>query len=199
MISSKFSEAIRKSIHISSLIIPLTYRFVLGYNRLLMFILLFVTLVAALAIELYRLHIPSFSKMFHRLFGLILRRHERRDFTGATFLVFSSLLCVVFFNPIIAFLAISFLSIGDTFAAVIGMSMGKRKFLGQKKSIEGSLACFTSILLFSIIFGTGLSPWVFSIGALAATLAELWNIPVDDNVKIPILSGFVMSLVNILV
>ncbi len=199
MIKSKSSEAIRKLIHISSLVIPFTYRFILNYNRLLMFILLFVTLVIALAMELYRLQMPSFRKMFHKLFGLILRRHERGDFTGATFLVFSSLLCVVFFKPIIAFLAISYLSIGDTFAAVIGMSLGKRKFLGQNKSIEGSLACFTSILVFSIIFGTGLNPWVFAVGALAATLAELWNIPVDDNIKIPIFSGIVMSLVNILV
>jgi len=164
-----------------------------------MFTLMFAALLVTLGIELYRLQIPSFRKLFHRLFGLILRKHERRDFTGATFLIFSGMLSIVFFKPVIAFLAMSYLAIGDTFAAIIGMSIGKRKFIGLSKSIEGSLACFTSIMIFSIFFGRELNPWVYSIGALAATWAELWNIPVDDNVKIPLLSGIAMSIVHVFI
>jgi phytol kinase len=191
------SEAIRKSIHFSSLVIPFTYR--LLDNRWLMFGLLFVSLIIIMGIELYRLHIASFRKFFHRWFGLILRKHERRDFTGATFLILSSLLSVAFFKPEIAFLAISYLSIGDTFAAIVGMTFGKRKFANQNKSVEGSLACFASILVFSFIFNGGLNPWVFVIGSLAATWAELWIVPLDDNIKIPLLSGLVMSIINIIV
>jgi diacylglycerol kinase (CTP) len=199
MVQKKCNEAIRKSIHIGSLIIPLTYRYILSYNRLLMFILLLVSLVSIVIVELYRLHIASFRKFFHKLFGQIMRRHEKMDFTGATFLVLSSMLCVVFFKPIIAFLAISYLSIGDTFAALIGIPFGKRKFINQNKSVEGSLACFTSILLFSILFSGDLSPWVYVIGCFTATLAELWIIPLDDNIKIPLLSGIIMTLVNVIV
>lgn len=195
--NSKIKEAIRKSIHISSLALPMAYRYILGYNRLLMFLILLGAMVIALTIELNRLQVPSVRKVFQKLFGLILRKHEKKDFTGATFLLFSSLICVVFFNPEIAFLAISYLAIGDTFAAVVGMSFGKRKFINQKKSIEGSLGCFASIMLFSLIFANNMNPWIYFVGAVTATLAELWKVPIDDNVKLPILSGIVMSLIHI--
>jgi dolichol kinase len=193
------SEYIRKAIHISSLIIPLTYRYILSYNRFVMFIFLFITLITALSIELSRMQIPNFRKLYNKLFGLILRRHESKDFTGATFLVFASMLCVVFFTPGIAFLSISYLAIGDTFAALVGMARGERKFNGMKKSLEGSLACFVSILIYSIIFGIGINPVVYVAGCFAATAAELWDIPVDDNVKIPLISGIVMTLVNVFI
>jgi dolichol kinase len=192
-------EAMRKSIHISSLAIPFFYRYVLDYNRKLMFLILLAALMVAIVVELYRLQLPTFRRVFHRLFGLILRRHEIGDFTGATFLIFSSLLCVVFFTPDVTFLAISFLSVGDTFAAIIGINFGKRKFIGTKKSLEGSIGCFVSALLFAFIFQSSLSPWVFVTGALFATLAELWEIPMDDNVKLPLISGIVMSMINVFV
>jgi dolichol kinase len=199
MQKEQLNEFVRKAIHISSLAFPLTYRYILGYNRFLMFILLLITLVTALSVELSRIQIPTFRKVFNKLFGLLLRRHETKDFTGATYLVFAGMLCVVFFNPAIAFLSICYLSIGDTFAAMIGVVLGKRKFLGQKKSLEGSLACFCSTLAFSVLLGSGVHPIVYTVGCLAATLSELWNIPVDDNVKIPLVSGIVMTLTNILV
>lgn len=199
MKKDRLTEILRKSIHISSLVIPFAYRYILGYNRLQMFILLLVILMITLIVELYRLHIQSIRKLFHRLFGLMLRRHEISDLTGATFLIFSSLLCVAFFPKEIAFLAMAFLSVGDTFAAIVGMSFGKRKFQGMKKSLEGSIGCFASVLIFSLCFAGGVSPWVFVTGALAATLAELWNIPLDDNLKLPLISGVVMTFVNVIV
>lgn len=199
MANKHLSELLRKSIHISSLVIPFMYRYVFKFNRLLMFIILLATLIFLLGLELYRLQIPTFRKLFHRLFGMVMRHHERRDFTGATFMIFSGLLSVVFFKDMIAFLAMSYLSIGDTFAAIVGKAVGKRKFIRSNKSIEGSLACFTSIMIFAIIFSGGLNPWVYSLGAIAATIAEAWEIPVDDNLKIPIISGIVMTLVHIFV
>jgi len=191
------NELYRKLIHIGSLIIPFSYRYVFSYNRWLMFVILLTSLIILIAIELSRMEMPSFRKVFHKYFGLTLRYHERRDLTGATFLVFSSLLCVVILKPVIAFLAISYLSIGDTFAAIVGLSYGKRRFNNQHKSMEGSLGCFASILSFSFIFGNELNPWVYVTGCFAATLAEIWKLDVDDNIKIPVISGLTMSFVNL--
>ena len=102
---------------------------------------------------------------------------------------------MAFFQPIIAFCAMAFLSLGDTFAAIIGLTLGKRKFSGMKKSVEGSLACFAASLIFAMIYIK--NPFEALVGALAATGAELWKIPVDDNVKIPLISGFFMMIVSI--
>lgn len=194
----KLSEYLRKVIHFSSLVIPFGYKYYIGFNhRRLAFSILLVALCLSLIIEFYRLWQKSFSHTFNRFFGLILRRHELKDFTGATYLLFSAMLCVAFFDPIIAFCSMAYLSIGDTFAALVGMSLGKRKIMGSSKSLEGSLACFISTLIFGIFFLP--HPALAVSGALAATFAELGVINLDDNIKIPLVSAIVLSLVNILI
>lgn len=192
------NETLRKSVHLSSLVIPFSYRYILGFeNRRLTFSLLLAALVISMVMEFHRFWQKSFRKTFHRIFGRILRKHELKDFTGATYLLFASMLCVAFFEPIIASAAIAFLSIGDTFAALIGMNFGRRKFLGSHKSLEGSLACFVSCLIFGLLW-LG-NPWQALIGALAATIAELGKIPLDDNIKIPLISAIALSLVGIFI
>ncbi len=189
-------ETLRKSIHLSSMVIPLTYRYILHNNRTLMFRIVLVLCILAIIIELIRLERPTVKRIFHKLFGLLLRSHERKDFTGATYMMVSSVLCVAFLSPTICFCSMAFLSIGDTFAAIIGMPFGKRKIAGTKKSLEGGIACFTSTFIFGLFF---LPPFIALAGALATTLSEISNIPVDDNIRIPLIAGIVMSLVSIFI
>lgn len=193
----KLSERLRKSIHFSSLLIPLFYHYVLNDHRRLGFSLALAAFVLSLTIEFYRLWMRSFAHTFYRMFGTILRRHELRDFTGATYLLFSAMFCIAIFEPVVAFCAMAYLSIGDTFAALVGMTWGKRKFKGMNKSLEGSLGCFVSTFAFGLFFLD--KPILALIGALTATIAELVNIPLDDNLKIPILSGLALTLAQIVV
>ncbi|MDD2229397.1 MAG: phosphatidate cytidylyltransferase [Candidatus Cloacimonetes bacterium] len=196
------SETLRKSIHLSSLVIPFSYRYILGFNRRLGFSLLLVAFSISLVIEFHRFWQRSFRKTFNRIFGMILRRHEHRDFTGATYLLFSAMVCVAFFEPVIASCAMAFLSIGDTFAALVGMSFGKRKFIGMNKSLEGSIACFVTCFVFGL-FWLKNPNWAYPVlalgGALAATIAELGKIPLDDNLKIPFSAGLVMTILYIII
>ena len=83
------------------------------------------------------------------------------------------------------------MSIGDTVAAIIGKSQGKRQFLKTPKSLEGSLACFVATFSFAIFF---IHPIIAFFGAITATIAEAAEIPLDDNIKIPIMSGIIMQL-----
>ncbi len=180
------------------MVIPLSYRYVIGFdNRRLAFSLLLLAFTISLVVEFYRFWQRNFRRTFNRVFGTILRRHEMKDFTGATYMLFSALLCVAFFSPPIASGAMALLSIGDTFAALVGMNFGKRRFGKLGKSLEGSLACFATCLIFAIFWLQ--NPVLAFTGALAATLAELVNIPVDDNLRIPLISGLVMTLMQIII
>ena len=189
-------EVLRKLIHISSIILPLMYRFVFLNNRKLAFLFLVPLAFLFLTIEIIRLHNKTFQKIFINIFGVLLRKHEINNFTGATYLITSAIVCIAVFPADIAFLSISFLAIGDTLAAVVGLAFGKRRFLGSKKSLEGSIACFAGTLLFAIFF---INPWVALAGAFAATLAEFSHIPFNDNIQIPVISGIVMSIVSIFI
>lgn len=205
----KRMEIYRKSIHISSLIIPFMYRFGLplfftgsmfsefsnGYRKVAIAFLVLLTLLALL-IDVVRLHNKTAKQIFHNLFGLLLRKHEHSGITGASYMLVSSVFCVAFFLPDIAFVAISFLAIGDTLAAIVGISFGKRKLLGSVKSLEGSLACFIGTFVFAIFF---LNPVVAFVGAVTATVAEFSAVKMDDNLKIPIASGIAMSIVNMFI
>ncbi|NLO44008.1 MAG: phosphatidate cytidylyltransferase [Candidatus Cloacimonetes bacterium] len=191
------SETLRKSIHLSSLVIPLSYRYILNYNKNNAFILILAALVISLLIEMHRLWQDSFARTFNLMFGNILRKHELKSFTGATYLLLASLLCITFFSPEIASASIAFLSIGDTFAALVGINFGKRKFIRNGKSLEGSIACFASCLIFGLFWLN--NPWLAVIGALVATIAELALIEIDDNIVIPLSSGLIMSIVKLFI
>ncbi|MEN6444429.1 MAG: phosphatidate cytidylyltransferase [Candidatus Cloacimonas sp.] len=194
---SQFGETLRKSIHLSSLVIPLGYRYLLSFNRAWGFSILLNAFTISLVIEFYRFWQKDFHRTFYRIFGIILRKHELKDFTGATYMIFAAVLCIAFFPPLIASCAMAFLTLGDTFAALIGIKFGKRMYLKQDKSLEGSLACFVSCSIFGIFWLA--NPLLAVFGALAATLAELSNIPIDDNIKIPIVSALVMTLLSIVI
>ena len=192
------NEITRKSIHISSILLPISYKYIFGYDKRIT-LLLFVTIaIISIVIELLRLENKNFRKYFHLFFGVILRKHELHDFTGASYLLTSAIVCVAFFPPEIAFVSMAFLSIGDSLAALIGIKFGKRKFYNSDKTLEGSLACFVSTFIFGLFVFKDM-PFLAFLGAFSVTLAEATSFKIDDNVKIPIISGIVMSLATIFV
>lgn len=196
MSSKTKSELYRKSIHISSIILPLSYRYIFYNNRKLTFLFLVPLTLIALIIEVVRLEHRSFKRIFLDIFGIMLREHEEKDFTGATYVLISSIICIAIFPADIAFVALSFLAIGDTLAALVGIKFGKRKIVDSKKSLEGSLACFTSSFIFALFF---VNPFIAFFGSISAAISEFIDINLDDNLKIPISSGLIMMIVNIFI
>ncbi len=200
MKKSQRSEFYRKMIHVSSIILPIFYRYIFHSNRKQFFLFLAPLTLLAMIIEIIRLENKTFKKIFFNIFGIMLRPHEKYNFTGASYLLISAVISIAVFPKDIAFIAISFLAIGDTAAALIGIPFGKRKLLGTKKSLEGSIACFSATLLFAVFF---LNPAEYNVlvialvGAISATVAEFSRVQINDNIKIPIFSGLVMSFVNI--
>ncbi len=136
-------ELVRKLIHLFSLSIPIIYYLIPSSTSITILICL---TVFALIVDGGRFVSKSFAKVFYRTFGFLLRKHEldneKKNLTGATYVLISALICALIFPKVIFVTAFTILIISDTMAALIGRKFGKRKFL--RKSFEGTLSFFIS-------------------------------------------------------
>lgn len=184
---SLVAEAKRKALHFSSSWVPLVYYIVpeqAGKAALLLAAALF------LFLDVLRLHEASVRNLFHKLFGDLVREHEKDTLLGSTSLVISALLTAYCFEKSIVVASLLFLTVGDTTAALVGKTYGKASIFG--KTVEGSLSCFLACSAIAIVV-PGIPVGVGVAGALTATLFELLPIPIDDNFRIPLAAGFAMQ------
>jgi len=122
----------------------------------------------------------------------MIRPHEKKNITGATYILGSSVITILLFDKPIAITAIAFIVLGDTAAAIIGRLWGKVKFKG--KSLEGSISFFLACSVVALIV-PGIPFWVKIAGAFTATIVEALISKIDDNLTVPIASGAIMQLI----
>ncbi len=190
------SIPIRGLLHIVvGLSIPIAALFL---SRIVLLISLGVVTFILLTVELLRFKVPSINRVFLRFYKPLLREKEISHLTGASYLFSASLLAFLVFPRDIAVLAISFMAVGDAVAALVGKRIGKRKLLG--KTLEGDLASFISCLAVGFIFysaGLELPLLTIVVGSVVAAIVEAVPIPINDNLTIPLLSGVVMTVMQI--
>lgn len=184
------SELKRKAIHLASLSIPLGYYLTPDFWQRDWERALLAAVILSLAIEVFRLnHLPT-RNLFRHFFGELLRNHEEVSLLGSTYLLIACLLSIHLFPKPIAVLALSFLIVGDTMAAIVGKWLGRTRIFD--KTLEGSLACLVTCYLLTLLVPE--IPFrVAVVGALTATVFELLPIPLDDNFRIPLSAGFAMD------
>ena len=184
-------EIKRKIIHLGNSVIPLSYYFFVE-DRMMMIWILFSITICFVIVDYFRFRIGWIQKWFRIFFSSMLRKHELEGkLTGATWAFIGATISVFLFEKDIAVLALLFMSVGDTVAALIGQQYGKIK-IGEK-TIEGFAGGLVSCIFISIFFPSVI--WINSIaGSLIASLIELSPIPVDDNLMIPLISGGMMTL-----
>jgi dolichol kinase len=190
-------EFVRKAIHLCSLSIPVVYYFIPQATALEVLVPL--SLVFGL-LDIARVHHQPTRNFFHRLFGWLLRDHERDGrslrLTGATYVLLSACLFIWLYPKVIFITAFSILIISDTLAALVGRKFGKHPFFG--KSLEGTTAFFLSALV--VVALTPKAVGVFGeyaiggIAALAGAIAEASMTKIDDNLSIPLTVGVTMWL-----
>ncbi|MGA9121516.1 MAG: diacylglycerol/polyprenol kinase family protein [Bacteroidota bacterium] len=188
-------EVMRKAIHLSSLSIPIVYFFVDRFVALS--VLLPLTLAFTLSDVLRLYHKPT-GRVYERYLGFLLRRHERNDhgrrLNGATYVLLSASICVLFFPKVIVVTAFAILIVSDSAAALIGRRFGRHRFFG--KSFEGAGAFFfTAVVVVFIAPKVLYIPAEYLIGiggALFGAIVESSPLPVDDNLSIPIAIGAIM-------
>ena len=190
--ASFLNELARKGTHFLALAIPIGYYFL--EKKYALYILIPIALIS-IVVDIIRLRkLPGVNTLY-LILGPILRRRERFNFTGSTYILFGSVISILFFNKYVAITAISFIILGDIAAVFVGKTIGRTK-LGRKKTLEGSLAFLGVCFLVALIvhFVSGLALWIGLLGAVVATLVENLTLFVDDNVTVPLLSGLVMQL-----
>ena len=189
-------ELVRKLIHLFSLSIPILYYFIPTSTSI---IILSAFTAFAFVVDGGRFVSKSFANHFYRLFGFLLRKHEldkeKKNLTGATYVLLSALICALIFPKVIFVTAFTILIISDTMAALIGRKFGKRKFLS--KSLEGTLSFFISASIVVLLTPkVGNFTMEFVIGFIAAFVsAIIENISsgyADDNLSVPISAGLTM-------
>ena len=125
----------------------------------------------------------------------IYKEKEQRKFSSMTLFLLASFLIMLIFSMPIAVTAMVFLIFGDMFSKFFGIQYGRIKLFG--KSLEGSIAYFIACFVagfFLLAFLPSLSLEIIICGAVAATLAEMLPLGVDDNLSAGIISAAAMFL-----
>jgi len=189
MISSH--EYVRKAIHLLNLVIPLSYWYIFP-NKSDFLKILFGLTCLFLFIDVIRNKFPFIKIFFIKIFGKMLRNHEiKGKFTGATWVMIASLLTISLFPKNIAILSLIFMSLGDTFAALVGRKFGKVAFFN--KTFEGFLGGLLPCIIIAFYFNS-LPLYVSIVGAFSAMIIEVVPIPIDDNLSIPVFSASAMTI-----
>ncbi len=201
-----FEEAVRKTIHLGSSIIPISA--IIVYNlypkdgRFYLSGSLAVLTVILLILDFLKARYRPFKSFTMRIFGKVLRKNELEGgMTASTIVVASAAFTIFIFREEIAVVALLYLSLGDSVAALAGKHFGRIRLVGQR-TLEGSLAAFNACLLVSLFalwvspsFGWYFTPVTLLVGSLVATLSELFYLPLDDNFRIPVFAGLAMELI----
>ena len=125
-----------------------------------------------------------------KLISAIYKKSESRRFSSMSSFLVAIFLIFLLFQQEVAYLCLVFILFGDMAGKIIGIQFG-RVLLIHKRTLEGSLGFLTGSLYSGLIICT-----IFSIdfqflliGAICATLAELFSCDLDDNFTVGILTG----------
>ena len=191
------SELARKAIHLSNAIIPLSYYYIFQ-DKIDMIILLVSFLIFCFFIEIYRKNNLILSKIFSNWIDFMMRDNEKRgELTGATWVFVGALFTILLVPDPYNVLSLLFLSIGDTFAAIIGTRFPYIK-LG-KKTLSGSIAGLFSCLFIGLVVDIPISYEIIIFGSFMAMFIEILPLPINDNVSIPIFSGLSMYFFSLII
>ena len=189
------TELSRKTIHLLNILIPLIHIYIIK-DKIDMLIFLSLMLIFCFFIEIFRSQNFFLSRFFKKYLYFMMRSNEKQgDITGATWVFAGSLITIILVPRPFCLVALFFLSLGDTFAAIVGMNYPFLKI--GRKTLSGSFACFASCCIIGLMFSFGLDKSIIVFGALIATLTEFSSMSINDNLSIPIFSGLSMYLINI--
>ena len=157
--------------------------------------LMAVVTFASVMIDVARHQSPKLNHLIVKVFGVVMREHERETLAGTTYLLLGTFLILWFFPRPIVTLSLVFLAVADPLASYVGIRYGKDKLIGSK-SLQGTLAAFAvcTIITLGYLWYSGLMTerllMVSLLSGIIGALAELIPIgKLDDNFTFPVVSA----------
>ena len=156
--------------------------------------------IAWVLIDFLRMSFTRLSVIFTIVFAPFLRDYEKSRLTGASYLLVGSSLSYLIFNKEIATLAISFLAVGDPLAHFVKDRLGKSRIVFQSAGEAAACfaACITTGLLWRYYADLTLDVISIGAGAIAAAIVQSLLLPLDDNLTIPLCTGGLMWITQML-
>lgn len=184
-------EIRRKLIHLATSIIPMAYYF--GLPRKYILFLSFLLAAGFLSADLLRLNFTLARKYFLRIFSSLLRVAEvDQRLTGATYLFLGMAATFLLFPKDAAMPAVLFMTLADPMAAIVGNRLGSEEYFG--KTIEGALGFYLTASAIILVF-TDYS-WLGLGVAFVAALIEFLPIGINDNLTIPVATGYLLMVLG---
>lgn len=181
----------RKVIHLMIIIILIIYIAIeRTYNKQSALIILVAILILFIFLEYLRLelniHLPFFSRF--------IREKERYRMYGVIFFLSGVIISLAVFEFRIAFAAILMATFGDLTSAIFGTRFGTTRLFKNKTAVGFFVGFITNILVGFLVLAPYYQFYIATIMALTASLIESFTEELDDNLLIPIITGFVGQL-----
>ena len=192
-------ELRRKALHLLALVIP-AGMLLLGRETA---VAILVPLGAvAVVLDWARVRFAGARRVLHRVFAGMMRPEEIPPLgapvklNGATMMCVAAAACAVLLPVGPAAAGLAMLMVGDGAAAVVGRRVGRHRWPGSPKSVEGTaamaVAAFGTGLAVVAWPGAGVTVAACAVGAAVAAAVEALPIPVNDNFRVPLLAGAAM-------
>ena len=188
------SEMLRKVIHIGGFLVPLIcVQFLSTYLVSVGLFLVIIVYTISEVVRSYEMNFPVFSTVTRKAAKSIF---EVKYFATAPIaFTLGITLSLLFFPPSIAYVSITVLTLGDSFANIFGKIFGKTPLpFNRKKTFEGTICGFVCAFFGSILF---VSPLDALVAVTVGMLVESSPLQIDDNLAIPLSAGIVLLFISV--
>lgn len=192
-----FNEIGRKIIHMTILIVLGIYFAIKNQagQQIALFFLVGI-LIFFLLMEYFRLELNMKLPFFHQF----IRQKEEFRVYGVVFFLASTIIAFAVFDSAIALAALLMTTFGDMVAALAGKKYGTT-ILFKNKTVVGFMSELVTNLVVAVLISITFSMNIYIpiIMAFVATITETLVDELDDNLVIPIVSGFVGQILLFLI
>lgn len=179
----------RKIIHVMILFVLVVFYAIkntVGQQAAFMFLV--ALLVFFLILEYLRLELNVKLPFFHQF----IRPKEEYKVYGAVFFLSSTIIALAIFSTPVALAALLMTAFGDMAAAIAGKKYGTTLLFRSKTLIGFVAGLITNLIIAAAIsLSFSINLYIPIAMAFAATIAETLIDEMDDNLMVPILSGFI--------